>query len=503
LKAVGNSVVHALAMVVSPPWPAEILMPNMVESGTKEPVTPRQRKQAAYASSMSMNGAMVADHKNPSDPKRQMQVTGDIEKARSARAVGHHSMPSPRDCKATMLQGSGTVQVCDGSPRKAHASPKKSSTVQFFIENEECPVQAKRVDLKTQSEYWTQSSNMSSLDTRGELIRHKDARDSWTQLSCIARKQRDLQSQVLGGSAKTSSVQALPPKLIARAGLSPRNYSLREARYPLSAREHKANEVATSDESPLNRFMPSRPTKSMSPRSTVKAFSDSTNAGFRRSNSQFTDLNGRTCDMSASPKSPRRSEMQDLATTYWANSTTEISRKNAERAERFQSRLGNDVEIKENAGSLIHQAASPSAPSPRCSIKDQVWQDERICCEAASGMQASLEISRRRRQLQTSKSLGDLPSPRAPSASERKRVDLASGQMRQAAGIPLHKHDDGSPSSWASPASARTKVTQPPCAKTAVRGLMNQPSMSKYRNLQPDSPQARKVKEQTTSFGLF
>ena len=76
------------------------------------------------------------------------------------------------------------------------------------------------VDLKTENEYWTQSSNMSSLDTRGELIRHKDccmlwdafcseerqkegtsvpdlhasaasafeacqeARDSWTQLSC-------------------------------------------------------------------------------------------------------------------------------------------------------------------------------------------------------------------------------------------------------------------------------------------------------------------------------
>ena len=30
------------------------------------------------------------------------------------------------------------------------------------------------VDLKTKNEYWTQSSNMSSLDTRGELIRHKD-----------------------------------------------------------------------------------------------------------------------------------------------------------------------------------------------------------------------------------------------------------------------------------------------------------------------------------------
>ena len=29
------------------------------------------------------------------------------------------------------------------------------------------------MDLKTENEYWTQSSNMSALDTRGELIRHK------------------------------------------------------------------------------------------------------------------------------------------------------------------------------------------------------------------------------------------------------------------------------------------------------------------------------------------
>ena len=77
------------------------------------------------------------------------------------------------------------------------------------------------------------------------------------------------------------------------------------------------------------------------------------------------------------------------------------------------------------------------------------------------------------------------------------KVDLASGQVRVAAGIPLKKHDDGSPSSWfltkpcawlvdlslhgvaepcdtprASPRSMRATVTQPPCKKSAVRNLM-------------------------------
>ncbi|CAE7719630.1 unnamed protein product [Symbiodinium pilosum] len=438
-----------------------------------------------------MNGALVADKKNPMDPSRQVQVHSDIQKARSVqdKAKGHFKMPSPRDCKATMLQGSGVVQVTDGSPRKGHGSPKKASTVHFFIENDERPVQANRVDLKTENEYWTQSSNMSSLDTRGELIRHKEARDSWTQLSCNARKQRDLQSKVLGGSSQTSTAA---PRLLAGAGLSPRNSSLR---LPLSPREHKANEIATSEESPLSMGKPVRPSKSMSPRSSIAAFRDSTNDAFRRSNSQFTDL--RSCEMPLSARSPRRSEMQDMSTTYWANSTTEISRKNAQR---HQRRGGQENEVMETAGLLIHQS-SPRLAAESAHDK-KLWQDERVCGGAASGMQASLEISRRRRELQTSKSMGELPS-RALSASERKRVDLASGQIRLAAGIPLQKHDDGSPSGWASPRSMRATVTQPPCAKTAVRGVMNQPSMSKFRNMEPDSPQARKVREQRTSFALL
>jgi len=459
----------------------------------QDPVTPRQRKQSIYASSLSMHGALVADKKNPMDPCRQMQVNGDIEKARSTQeARGHFNMPSPRDCKATMLQGSGTVQVTDGSPRKGHGSPKKTTTVQFFIDTDERPVQAQahRVDLKTKNEYWTQSSNMSSLDTRGELIRHKDARDSWTQLSCSARKQCDMQSQVLGGSSKPSSRHV--PRLVARAGLSPRNYSLQEIRLPLGHREHKANEMATSEESPLSARGP-RPTKSMSPRSTMEAFRDSTNDASRRGNSQFTDL--RSFEMHAAAKSPRRSEMHDVATTYWANSTTEISRKNAQRQQRRGGQVDDAVET---AGTLIHQS------SPRLCEESEhdrkIWKDERVC--ASSGMQTSAEIARRRRELQSSKSMGDLPSP-TMSASERKRVDLASGQVRVAAGIPLKKHDDGSPSSWASPRSMRATVTQPPCKKSAVRNLMNQPSMSKFRNLEPESPQARKIQEQRSSFALL
>ncbi|CAE7601183.1 unnamed protein product [Symbiodinium natans] len=357
-------------------------------------------------------------------------------------------MPSPRDCKATMLQGSGTVQVTDGSPRKGYGSPKKGASVQFFIESaldSALLVQPQHkgmcVDLKTENEYWTQSSNMSSLDTRGELIRHKDSGRGESE----ARKQRDLQSQVLGGSSKTSLLGLAP------AGL------------PLSAREYKANDMATSEESPLSARKPVQPTTSMSPRSTIVAFRDSTNDASRRSDSQFTDL--RSFDMPAA-RSPRRSEMHDVATTYWANSTTEISRKNAQRQQR---RGGQEGDAVETAGTLIHQS------SPRLSMESEhcrkIWQDERVC-SGSSGMQASAEIARRRRELQSSKSMGDLPSPTL-TASERKRVDLASGQVRLAAGIPLKKHDDGSPSSWASPRSMRATVTQPACAKSAVRSVMH------------------------------
>ncbi|CAE6971411.1 unnamed protein product, partial [Symbiodinium sp. CCMP2592] len=95
-NAISQSVVlKYTAMVVSPAWPAEILMPNAA----------------------SCINAQLFDPCSQKDPCRQMQVNGDIEKARSAQeARGHFNMPSPRDCKATMLQGSGTVQVTDGSP---------------------------------------------------------------------------------------------------------------------------------------------------------------------------------------------------------------------------------------------------------------------------------------------------------------------------------------------------------------------------------------------------
>eukprot|EP00913_Durusdinium_trenchii_P002826 g2617.t1 len=107
------------AMVGLQAWPSEILMPNAVQSpkASKDPVTPRQRKQAQYASSFSNEGSMVADHQNPGDPSRQLQVSTDTQKARAAPVKVRVSLPSPRDCKATMLQGSGVVQVTDGSPR--------------------------------------------------------------------------------------------------------------------------------------------------------------------------------------------------------------------------------------------------------------------------------------------------------------------------------------------------------------------------------------------------
>jgi len=90
-------------------WPAEVKLPNSVQSPKSsrkpEPATPKQRKQAAYASSMSFDsGSLTADHKNPQDPSRQLQVSTDTEKARGPPLKVRVSIPSPRDCKATMLQ---------------------------------------------------------------------------------------------------------------------------------------------------------------------------------------------------------------------------------------------------------------------------------------------------------------------------------------------------------------------------------------------------------------
>lgn len=443
---------------------------------------------------------MVADHQNPGDPSRQLQVSTDTQKARAAPVKVRVSLPSPRDCKATMLQGSGVVQVTDGSPKKGglscSTSPKKKASVQFFVEDEPAEVTAKRVDLKTTSEYWTQTTNMSTLDTRGELIRHKEARDSWTQLSSGARKQRDLVSQVLGGTPKSHPTShSQPPRLSPRSS-SPRNYALHETRLPLSPRQQKANEMATS-ESQLNGFAVSPTSKSLSPRNAaMKAMRDAGNDGLRRSNSQFSDLTGR---VETSPRTPRRSELQDTAQVYWMNPSTEKSRLIAERQGRRDE---------ETTGSLIHQSRedvenwSPRSV-PETPRQKKVWEEERSCYDAASWKQASSEIARRRRDLRASKSMGALPDAGdALSPSERKRVHLASGQMREGIGDLREKHEDKAIApGWVSPRSPRSTVIEAPLASN--RALMNQPSMYQYRNLPANSPRARKVREQTTSMGFF
>lgn len=344
--------------------------------------------------------------------------------------------------------------------------------MQFFVEDEPAEVMANRVDLKTASEYWTQSTNMSSLDPRGELIRNKEARDSWTQLSSGARKQRDLVSQVLGGTPKAANLgapQSSPAPLSPR-NLSPRNYAVHETRLPLSAREQKANEMTTS-ESQLNGFA-SPTAKSLSPRSAaMKSFCDGGNDGFRRSNCQFTDLTGR---VETSPRTPRRSELQDTAGVYWMNPSTEKSRKIAERQGRANV---------ETTGSLIHHQgaevdvanlsprSAPESPQQR-----KVRQEERACYDAASWKQASSELARRRRELQTSKSMGALPdSDGALSPSDRKRAHLASGQMREGIGDRRQKQE-----------------VQPPMDPVLM-----------YMHLPANSPRARKVKEQSSSVCFF
>lgn len=480
-------------------WPAEIKMPNAVQSPKSpkaDPVTPRQRKQAAYASSMSFDsGSLTADQRNPGDPSRQLQVSTDTAKARGPPLKVRVSIPSPRDCKATMLQGSGVVQITDGSPKKGESrSPKKKASVQFFVEDEPAEVLANRVDLKTASEYWTQSTNMSSLDPRGELIRNKEARESWSQLSSGARKQRDLVSQVLGGTPKTT-IPASQPAPLSPRNLSPRNYAVHEMRLPLSARDHKAQEMTTS-ESQLNGF--SSPTsKSMSPRNaSIKSFGDAGHEGLRRSNSQFTELTGR---VETSPRTPRRSDLQDTAGVYWMNPSTEKSRKIAERQGRVSM---------ETTGSLIHHQGAevdvenlsprsvPESPQQR-----KVREEERACYDAASWKQASSEVARRRRELRSSKSMGALPEG-ALSPSDRKRAHLASGQMREGFGDLRQKEEDAAMApGWVSPRALRSTVIQAPLASS--RSLMNQPHMSQYRNLPANSPRGRKVQEQATSLGFF
>eukprot|EP00931_Biecheleriopsis_adriatica_P006451 TRINITY_DN107852_c0_g1_i1.p1 TRINITY_DN107852_c0_g1~~TRINITY_DN107852_c0_g1_i1.p1 ORF type:complete len:529 (+),score=75.78 TRINITY_DN107852_c0_g1_i1:45-1589(+) len=514
-------------MVAVSAWPPEVVMrAAVVPKGPQHPnITHKQRNQALSASSLVHNGTISTSQVSPYDHSRQLHVINEVAKVKAVRPKPAANLPSPRDCKATMLQGSGAVQIGDGSDAtrkqtvQPNRAPRKPGLMQFGVGSEPMEVvQANNLDLKTACEYWTQSPRMDWGDTRGELIRQQEVKDSLSRLSAGARKQQDMSSQVLGGTTATerSATGAPPPKLSPRArpplSASSSEQNLRTQREPpMSARDCKAKHLSTSRDCQLSGYgAPRKAAPLETPRDTEKAFRDATDERSRRGDHQYSSLFGRTSTRRTSPSVPltKRSELHDFPNSCWADASTEISTK---RVNRLRSKQEGCLSPTDSVGLLIHQPGpkpEPEALSPRSmpeSARERLHrQEERACWDVASGMQSSVEIARRRRGYRMAMSTGNLhQSQQEPTPPDRKMAQLTSGQVRLGTGAPLEPHDDGSPSKWTVSGTKRVTVSPAPSPSASARNIMNSPALHAFRSIPPCSPRGRKIQEMMTSEGIF
>eukprot|EP00930_Biecheleria_cincta_P033639 TRINITY_DN23300_c0_g6_i1.p1 TRINITY_DN23300_c0_g6~~TRINITY_DN23300_c0_g6_i1.p1 ORF type:complete len:493 (+),score=81.35 TRINITY_DN23300_c0_g6_i1:132-1610(+) len=492
-------------MVVLQRWPFEPVYAPTPRSVAAQKITPAQKKQVYLTSSAILPSAKIsASPRGPYENAWQVQVVSEIAEARATPRPREVALPSPRDIKATMLQGNGAVQV--GNSKIASRLLAESASVpkmmQFGVGSEPIKVlQVNRQDLDTKSEYWSGSPRMDWSDTRGEFIRRQEVKDSLKGMNPGARKLKDMSSQVLGGSAEFWGAGAPPPKLSPR--LRPGTFGSA----PMTARDRHGKHLSTSRDSTLPTSQSAQTLPGVT-RRVSEAFRDSTDEEMKRSDSQFSNLFDRTWQ--TEPRSPRksgRSEAHDAVNSTWADAKGEISSRNAQRARRTDNNS-----IKDSVGTIIHcpgPMVDPALISPR-SLPETPQErqhrlEERASWDSASGMQAEVELARRRRSYRAAAS--PVGSPLHPAkdmtAPERKMANLASGQFRRGTGAANEPHDEPSSPAWSLSGTKRTTVSPAPSAAQSVKSNLQSCAMRQFSHISPNSPRGRKLQEMMTTQGIF
>lgn len=492
-------------------WPFEPLYAPTPRSVAEQKITPAQRKQVYLTSSAILPSAKISPFpRGPYENAWQVQVVNDIAKARATPRPREVGLPSPRDIKATMLQGNGAVQMGNiNTPRTLAESASVPKMMQFGVGSEPMQVlQVNRQDLDTKSEYWSGSPRMDWTDTRGEFIRRQEVKDSLKGMNPGARKLQDMSSQVLGGSIVASEIGPLtgspgapPPKL--SPCMRPGTFGAG----PMSARDRYGKHLSTSRDSTMPTSQSAQTLPGVT-RRVSETFRDSTDEAMKRCDSQFSNLFDRSGQ--TEPRSPRksgRSELHDFATTPWADAKGEISSRNSQR-----TRRADNNGVKESVGTIIHcpgPKADPALISPRSlpetSQEKQHRLEERASWDSASGMQAEVELARRRRSYRAAASPGGSPlhPAKEKSAPERKMANLASGQFRRGTGAPVEPHDEPTSPAWALSGAKRTTVSPPPSAAQSVKSHLHCRAMRNFGHISAHSPRGRKLQEMMTTEGIF
>jgi len=476
------------------------------------PMSARERKQVYMHSTLFQAGQ--ATSLTPYDPAHQRVVMDQVKVQTQMKPQrAEVFMPSPRDMKATMLQGYGAVQV-GNLPRAADGGAVASQRyVSFGVGNEPMRmVPASRSDAIPR-EYAATSSTLNWSDDRNEKLRDQACRDSRKHLNASQRKVTELSSEVLGNTRRLEKSTEKASSEIQDCRLH--HTPSRDLKEEVTARQQKSAQLSTSSENQFEQRLRSvsqdgrREAVMFKGKGTLMVKEDAQGEQRRRVERNYSDLFGNSTPRSA----PRvRSDFHGVANACWMDAATETSARKQVQRQSDSRRAGQDGE-----GTMIYDpttrsmdAVLPLSPRRAAQLSQEEktkLKQERACWDVLphGGFATGVEVARRRcdhRLRAHAKSTGALVDTEL-SASERKRVNLASGQLRAGTGAAKEPHDDGRPNELATLRTSRSTVSVPSSPSSRARGLLESSSMS-MRNLHPpDSARGRKMKEMMSSEGIF
>jgi len=440
-------------------------------------------------------------------------------------------MPTPQEMKLTMVAGHGLHGNPEHWSTKAHQTPRMekangkeaSGEATLSLPHDPEPLNVVRPrpdDGAIPREIWSNGeAHMNGFDLSVRLRHSPRARSKSAdpEGSAENRKQINLSSQIIMSedatdlskqqAGKSSSACKEIRSLLNQymfcmdSALDPharleRKAQANSARIPQYARDRKSMNLATSDgsqfarpqaaaEAELDLATPAGTDKqlktlevleqrvaAMQNEEAVLVHDDEK----RRKNAHFSDLFGLATPRRNLATSPRLS-LTEAATFSSLDIGAEVIRKGKR---------------DESLPMLLEPRLHP--PTPRSQSELQTHAQERACWDSPKAFDARVEVSRRRRRARAeAKGLFDDVDPhaRASSASVRKRLGMASGQMREAMGASAEVWDDGR----AGPGPA-----QPTGIPMRARSCPSSPSAAAFRRIQstpscahPNSARARYI----------
>jgi len=394
---------------------------------------------------------------------RQHTVMGEVNRAlRTPRREHEVVLPKPADMKATANFGHGVV-IWGGSAVSSTngASNGNMGGPQEFVNFGETAepmqvVHASRDDRGIPREFRGTNTNLQWNDIRAERIscRGQDFYTSRAGMDAGARKQQDLSSEIFG---KAQKIEATRPHNIKNE--QPRAGSERqEVSTPQSARDRLSRNLNPSNESQFSVYE-AKHRNGESSKDT-----DAGSEARRRAERNYSDLFGKPASDKPS-QVVNRTDLHGTSNVNFLDMHVEVATRKADRR-------------------------SPAPPKERVIYRPSA-SPERACWDTRSIMDSGSEIARRCRE--RSRQEGDRPA-RDRSASERKRVELGSGQLRLGTGASLEPHD--------TPRPGRASRTAGPPTSQTQRSLTDSPLARNFRNLRPDSARARKQLSLMSS-GIF